>query len=100
MLRLITENLRENDEFILQVWEHFGNKPGGALLKSVPQIGAFLLDEARLDIMKYHYALRNIFDGNLLKPVDPAYAPGRALQRPRLGFFLTPCRFLFGPALT
>ena len=52
----------------------YSKRARGSLLKSVPQIGAFVLDEARLDIMKYHYSLRKIFDGGLGKPVDPAYS--------------------------
>ena len=46
----------------------------GALLKSVPQIGTFVLDEARLGIMRNHYGFREIFDGGLTKPVDPSYS--------------------------
>ena len=52
----------------------YSKRARGTLLKSVPQIGAFVLDEARLDIVKYHYSLRKIFDGGLGKPVDPAYS--------------------------
>ena len=52
----------------------YKKKVQGTLLKSVPQVGTFVLDEARLDIMKYHYALRKIFDGPVRKPVDPCYS--------------------------
>ena len=52
----------------------YTTKAKPALLKSVPQIGTFVLDEARLDITKYHYALRKIFDGQANKPVDPSYS--------------------------
>ena len=52
----------------------YKKKAQGSLLKTVPQIGTFVLDEARLDIMMYHYALRKIFDGAARKPVDPSYS--------------------------
>ena len=53
----------------------YTSKTKPTLLRSVPQIGTFVLDEARLDIMKYHYALCKIFDGPSNKPVDPSYSP-------------------------
>ena len=52
----------------------YSKRARGSLLKSVPQIGTFVLDEARLDIMKNHYSLRKIFDGGFSRPVDPAYS--------------------------
>ncbi|CAE6938650.1 unnamed protein product [Symbiodinium natans] len=46
--------------------------PGGSLLKTVPQVGTFVLDEARLGIMRNYYHMKLVFDGRLVKACDEA----------------------------
>ena len=46
--------------------------PGGSLLKTAPQLGTFVLDEARLGIMRNYYHMKLVFDGCLTKACDEA----------------------------
>ncbi|CAE7394032.1 unnamed protein product [Symbiodinium sp. CCMP2592] len=46
--------------------------PGGSLLKTMPQVGTFVLDEARLGIMRNYYHMKLVFDGCLTKACDEA----------------------------
>ncbi|CAE7644129.1 unnamed protein product [Symbiodinium sp. KB8] len=47
-------------------------RPGGSLLKTMPQVGTFVLDEARLGIMRNYYHMKLVFDGCLTKACDEA----------------------------
>ena len=46
--------------------------PGGSLLKTLPQVGTFVLDEARLGIMRNYYHMKLVFDGCLTKACEEA----------------------------